>query len=858
MKMNSKMLSEDIENNLKATDMPVSSEQVCLFDRVIEALMIGLLFFMPLALGVVHAWSEQVIIVFAGAMAFCLALKFAVRKEAKPVWTWAYIPMVLFVLAVVIQLASLGSRLVRIVSPNTAAMKTALLSDLPNMPEIRDSMTLSFYPWATGRELCLVLVVVTVFIVVVNVYRSEQQIKRLLGVIALVGGGIAVLALAGGLFGNGKIYWLIPSGHKVTYSGSFINHSHYGQFMNLSIGAAFGLLLVKLHEKFSRHRITPVAVTRSDKGGMRVVWLLTIMIIIGIASIFASLTRGGMISFLIAGAFTTIVLTRNRRPNGRNWIMAVIALGAFVCILYVGFEAVYDRLATLRDVDKYEDRWGVVKDLIPLACQFPLLGTGLGSLEMVYQIFDRSMSSKLMVHADNEYIQTIVEMGMIGMNLVVIFAVIVWYNYYRIVRHVRVPIRWAAFGLGFGVLAVMLHSFSDYGQHVPANACLSAVFCGLIINLARMGRGRQDVGVDNEPQVQVVVRGGWRLLRVGLLISVAAGWNWLLVGADKARRAESCWKQALQIENKLTAVKTDSGTDQTDHKWQGGSEEYAALIQYALKAVCYQPHNVKYRYWLNVYRWQSLSREDISSTEYNNVTAQIVADFHHSRALCATFGPTYCLTGQLEKYILGSPAGAKHIRQGYYLMGNDATACFTAALLDVEEGRFAESLRKFHRYLLLKGSFDDVIDVYVNQEDRPDLAVSAAGNDVRRLICLSTVLERSDKHRNLAETIQKKIIDLLKRQCEQSDVSAATLAYLARVYYKQEKYDLAIEYFRQAIALDYGRVQWRISLARMLAEVNRVPEAIHEAQVCLRLEPQMEAAKKLLASLAVIPNARTN
>jgi hypothetical protein len=44
----------------------------------------------------------------------------------------------------------------------------------------------------------------------------------------------------------------------------------------------------------------------------------------------------------------------------------------------------------------------------------------------------------------------------------------------------------------------------------------------------------------------------------------------------------------------------------------------------------------------------------------------------------------------------------------------------------------------------------------------------------------------------------------------------------------------------------------------MLAEVNRVPEAIHEAQVCLRLEPQMEAAKKLLASLAVIPNARTN
>jgi len=103
-------------------------------------------------------------------------------------------------------------------------------------------MTLSFYPNATKHNLRLILAVAAVFFVVVNVYRRAEQIKRLLAAIAIIGGAIALLALAQDLFGNGKIYWIVPTGHGETYSGPFINHSHYGQFMNLSIGAALGLL----------------------------------------------------------------------------------------------------------------------------------------------------------------------------------------------------------------------------------------------------------------------------------------------------------------------------------------------------------------------------------------------------------------------------------------------------------------------------------------------------------------------------------------------------------------------------------------------------------------------------------------
>ena len=41
------------------------------FDTVIEWLLTGLLAFMPLAFGVVHAWSEQVVVVLSGAIVIC-------------------------------------------------------------------------------------------------------------------------------------------------------------------------------------------------------------------------------------------------------------------------------------------------------------------------------------------------------------------------------------------------------------------------------------------------------------------------------------------------------------------------------------------------------------------------------------------------------------------------------------------------------------------------------------------------------------------------------------------------------------------------------------------------------------------
>ena len=195
------------------------------FDRVIEWLLILLLAFMPLAFGAVEAWSEEIVVALAAVITVCFLLKLIFEENTRIVWSWVYIPIALFVIVGVFQIIPLPDSFVSTISQNTAATKKELLGDLPNSEVLLKYITLSFYPNATKHDLRLVFSVAAVFFVVVNVYRRPVQIKRLLAAIAIIGGSIALLALAQDLLGNGRIYWKIPTGSDPAFSGTFINHS---------------------------------------------------------------------------------------------------------------------------------------------------------------------------------------------------------------------------------------------------------------------------------------------------------------------------------------------------------------------------------------------------------------------------------------------------------------------------------------------------------------------------------------------------------------------------------------------------------------------------------------------------------
>ena len=815
------------------------------FDTVIEWLLASLLAFMPLAFGAVQAWSEEIVIALSGAIVICFSLKLICHRGQGIIWTWGYVPVGVFLLVATVQLIPLPPSLLSVISPNTAIVKTELLGDLPNADTVLKSMTLSFYPNATKHALRLVLAVAAVFVVVLNVFRRPDQIKRILTAIALIGGIVILITLAQNLFGNGKIYWFVPIDKGRTYSGPFVNHSNYGQFINLSIGAAFGLVMVKLHEDFAGKKITaPVVFEYFSRPSAKILWLLLAMISLGAAMVFVSLSRGGIISMLIAAVFTTLLLTWRQSLKERAWIMVVIALAAFVCVLYIGFDAVYDRLATLRDLHEYKGRWQILKDLSVSFGRFPVLGTGLGTHSVVYPMFDRSTMPTLATHAENEYAQVAEETGLIGLGLLIIFGIIVWSNYAKNIRKTNLPIRSAGYGLGFGILAILFHSSSDFGQHLPANAFLSAVFCALMLVLAQQR--------ENNKQAVQIATSSWnfRVLRITVLLGLSGIWVWALIGANNARIAEAHWKKALIIEKNLAKK-----------NWQGTNPDFADLISHAAKAQSYQPENIEYRHWLNIYRWRSISRqtnpdtgETIIPEDSMPIVRDIVDQFHKARTLCPTFGATYCILGQLEKFVLNDPAGAERIKKGFRLAPCDPAACFAAGLLDVVEGRITQSFEKFKKAVQLDGKFfRNVTDIYITRVGRPDLAIALAGDNTGRLARIANILAEAPEHEDLVQDARTKVTNLLKEKCTQPDAPASAFASIGSVYKKQQNNKAAIEYYRRALALDYGQVNWRLTLARLLADTGHIPEAMHEARICLRLRPQSKAAVKLVADLSVRP-----
>ena len=816
-------------------------------DKIAEWLMIALLAFMPVVFGAVHAWSMLVVVIITGAMAVCVALRLAIYPKAGAVWTWAYVPVALFGVLVLLQLVPLPPKVVGLVSSNTVATKHRLLGDLYGMYGTLDSMTLSFYPLATRQDFRLLLVVASVFAVTVNVYRSTEQIKRLLGAVAMIGGAIALLALAQNVLGADRIYWIVPSPGNAQ-SGTFANHSHYGQFMNLSIGAALGLIFVKLHEAFGEHDLSfPEALDLLRAPKLRTLWYLGAGVVVGAATIFLSLTRGGMMSMLVAGGFTAMATGTTRGARGRSWIIVIMAVMAFICVLYLGFDAVYDHLATLRDLRHYEGRRQIVADLLISIGKFPVFGTGLGTHEVVYPMFDRSTTPRLAQYAENEYAQAAEETGLVGLGLILTFSVMVWRCYARSVRNAGQPVRFAAFGLGFGLLAIMIHSLSDFGQHLPANVCLTALSCGLLVVLGRKSEGRRPER-QRSPRTSPT---GVRAAGIIGIFFIAPLWFWAIASAADRWIAEIDWQQARKIEDQL---RLDG--------WQGSDEQYESLLTLAHNALKRQPENVHYRHWFNVYRWQSVARlmdreadEPAIALKITELTRRIVADLHRARVSCPTFGPVYCVAGQLEKFILKEPQGADHIRLGYKLAPCNPTTTYVAGLLDVEERRPDEALSKFRRSLKLSGMFfRDIVQLYI-RVGRPDLAVELAKDNTGWLAYVSRVLQETDPSLPLAAEAKAGALAMLKQRSQQPDAPAWVLAALAAALRCEKDSEAAIDCYRQALALEYGQVAWRLALAELLAQAGRVREATHHARICLRLRPGMPAAKRLIEKLSLRPDA---
>lgn len=798
-----------------------------------ELLLAAVIVLAPLAWGAVEYWAQWWMMLGVGAALVCLLVRWIAYPRTLALgWTWAFVPVALFLAIALLQILPLPASVLNAASPKAAEAWSEVSQLLPGEPVRR---TLSLYPLATERQLRLLILVSVIFALVFIHVRERVQIVRLLWAMVVSGSVVAAIAISQNA-SDGKSTWLgVQTSHPD--SGPFMNHSAFGQFMNLATGATLGLLLMGLKRQIGDRVISFRSLKhhlfRKSSASLLIPLLFVLVAPVLVA---LSMTRGGVLSLVISGAVVGIVLGLTQSGRGKRTILAILGFLVFLVMLKFGFDRVYDRMATLRDV--HETGGGVrlqmVRDMMGMVRDFPLFGVGLGAFAHVFPTYDTASIAAYATHAENEYAQLLVETGIVGASVVALFLVIVSYNAVYAILYGRRSIHAATIGLVFGLLCILIHSASDFGQHVPAIASVTAVVTALLV---RLGADARTDRVENAAQVDATSpRPAVRYAAIAGMAVVLVCWVLMLGRTSTESEAESAWMVAkrnyLEIERRGLADASDG--------------EFIQTLQGMSRAAELVSGDADYRYGLNAMRWQSIRRYD---RELVTEFLQRISDESLKVSTVAPyFGPAITFAGQVRVFDLGDESGVALIRRGHALSRYSREASFAVAMLDAQEGKWDSCISSLKHAIALGASRSDAAKLLAGSYQRTDLALQLVEGSRPDMIALAQTLQRIGETEH-AQNLIDRATELLIAEANKEDAPVDALIQLAEAYVREGQHANAIPLLRRALVVRYDRADWRAMLIRSLVEVGETDQALSEARTNIRLNPGDPEAKQLLEDL---------
>jgi O-antigen ligase len=480
-------------------------------ERIVKWGLVTLIVFTPLAFGTVEAWS--VALMEWGI--WCLVVVAAVAawwpgtRDGNPYrMTGLEVPVALFIAYCGLQLVPMPRAWLEHLSPGAARMSAgaAIVGDSPvaipetqagqdpllNVPSKRMA-PLSINAGITRERILLLLSLAAVFFLVARWATEPQRVLFLLSAVTATGFGVALFGLVQYLTWNGKIYWVrrVPS---TSAFGPFVNHNHFAGYVGMIIPVALCFAFFFLEGKRAESETAP-----SDRWGRMGLSLFAAAVIV--VALFFSLSRGGILSAVLAGGLLFTLVSRRIASRILTWSVA-IGLGAVAVgfIAWIGADIVRHQLGTYHTIENeasFRLRVVVWQAMIRHAPEFLWFGSGLGTFEESFAPFTPSGSARRWDKAHNDYLQLGWETGLIGGVLFLLGAgLFLWRYWWPAVRSRRHPLSLFRLGVSVSILTIALHSVVDFNLQIGSNGFLFAVLCGALIALHAQSEGRP--GAESE------------------------------------------------------------------------------------------------------------------------------------------------------------------------------------------------------------------------------------------------------------------------------------------------------------------------------------------------------------------------
>jgi O-antigen ligase len=388
-------------------------------------LILGVCFvlgFGPLAFGAVQPWSIAVLEVAVSFLVLIWAAQETAGGNFQITPNQLYIPMALFAGVVLIQIA----------------------------------FHLSAYWYVTWTKGLLWSSYAGLFFLVSQVFTQRRPLLIFGLFCAGYGFLLALFAIIQQFTSNGKIYWVVANRYGGWIYGPYVNHAHYAGLMEMLIPFPLVLALTSW-------------VGRSGRA------LSLFAAIVMCSTIFLSLSLGGMIAFAAQLAVLSLVLLKgSRSAYSELLILILLCIALSVWLAWLRPAGLVDRLARL--LNPISDagvtgRVAIVRDSLKMLRDRPVLGWGLGTFPVVYPSY-RSFFTNLWVNeAHNDFVQTLVETGILGFAFAASFLVLLCRNGIHSLKHWRSDIKSSMMLAAFlGCIGILVHGLFDFNLQIPANA----------------------------------------------------------------------------------------------------------------------------------------------------------------------------------------------------------------------------------------------------------------------------------------------------------------------------------------------------------------------------------------------------
>ena len=410
-----------------------------------KALRVGtciLLTFAVLAYGGVEEWSQAILEVgFSLLLVICALQTYAWRQEAIAI-SPLMPPLLGFALVVLVQL----------IFHRTASV------------------------YETRMQFQLLIVYMIVLFLLPQAYYRMSHWRGLLWFLMSLGFFVSVFGILQHLTFNGKLYWFRVMRYGGYPFGPYVNRNHFAGFAEILIPVALVPLVLG---KVRRERL----------------FLVGLFAVVPIVALILSASRGGIVSFAVQMVILFSLLLVRRLHSKHMLAGGVLVLCAILAVSWIGVQEVLQRFSDYQALDvSVGKRASMRHDTWRIFLDHPALGTGLGTLQMVFPPYETSYDAKIVNHTHNDYLEALAETGVAGGLCCLWFLAVLFTESVKGLKDLG-----SSFGAALnlsglvGCCGLLVHSLIDFNLHIPANALLFFVS-------AHLATARLETSAKGDPE----------------------------------------------------------------------------------------------------------------------------------------------------------------------------------------------------------------------------------------------------------------------------------------------------------------------------------------------------------------------